>query len=199
MSKTLFITVFLSTLLSFFNSRAKDWNYTYFVSGDSLINPGNSINILLSAASWSDCQPSGNCFLSDFQWFKNGIPLMGKTNYIFTASDTGVYRVDFISDCLGLRSKSFHLAYRQVFSQANESSAEKISPYLYPAGSSIYRINMTGKKMKQLILSENSGRLVLTLLNGASEINLENFAPGIYYYTIYDEDKNAWRGKILKE
>jgi hypothetical protein len=58
---------------------------------------------------------------------------------------------------------------------------------------------MTDKKLKQLLLSDNSGRLVLSTINTFSEIDLSTFSPGIYYYTIYDEDKNAWRGKIVKQ
>jgi len=199
MSKNFFILGFISCILSHFYCQAKNDYFYCLISGDTLVKPGDSISIVLNAASWIDCQPTGNCFLSDFQWFKNGIQLTGETNFIFTATDTGSYRVDFISDCLGLRSKSFRIAYQEELKQANEFETKKKSPFIYSVGSSSYMINMCGRKMKQLLLSENSGRLVLSLLNGASEINLSSFSPGIYYYTIYDEDKNVWRGKIFKE
>ena len=171
----------------------------YDVFGDTLIIPGDTINTLFRVSSWGDCGSSGYCNSSDFQWFRNGIALVGDTNYTYTATDTGLYRVEFISDCLGFKSKSFHISYQGGFTQTNELIRENSSPFVYHAGSSIYRINMTDKKLKQLLLSDNSGRLVLSTINTFSEIDLGTFSPGIYYYTIYDEDKNAWRGKIVKQ
>ena len=192
-------------LFSFFVSQinytclAKGCHHQYAIVGDTLYNPGDSINTTFRVLEYGDCVPSGNCTFTDFQWYRNGTALAGETNYQYMAADTGLYQVYYISDCSGSESTSFHIGYYGGFTQINEPDTKKNSPFIYADGSSIFRINMAGKKLRQLIVSENSGRLVLSISNPVSEINLGDFAPGIYYYTIYDEEKNFWRGKIVNE
>ena len=175
------------------NGVVQSWLTTNFTVD---INQGDTL--ICSVATGSPC---GTCTIDSTAtyWIVGGI-----IEHVVTiaATDSGEYTLFAQSDggsSCAYDFNTFHLIINYTTTSVTEMDAADgigISPTL---SGGIFEINGTDKKFEQLLVTDCAGRIIFSAKNNFSEIDLSRFSPGIYFYSITDEKKKVWRGRVVKE
>jgi hypothetical protein len=166
---------------------------------DTFFNPGDSIDIWISAATHD---PGGcQCHFDTINsyWSHNGIIVYGISIH---ALDTGNYHFLYFENSTfcgtNIAAKNFYIGFNISSSISEVNSSIGVS--LYPSFSTgIFKINSSAKSLRRILVSDSKGNQILCLTNNDFEIDLTNFSSGIYFYAITDEKENVWRGKVVKQ
>ena len=174
------------------NGIVQSWSTSNFTVA---INQGDTLQCSVATGS-----PCGNCQIDSAAtyWIFHGI-----TTHVvsFAATDTGVYTLyaqSYSTSCAN-DFNTIQLIINYTTTSVTElTSADGIgvSPTL---SGGIFKINGADKKIEKLFVTDCMGKIVFITQNNFSEINLSNFSSGIYFYTIIDEKKKVWRGRVVKE
>jgi hypothetical protein len=173
------------------------WNngvQTHYFSG------GGTLYLTCDSAHFHARTTSSQCQSWDVSLSFNGNLLDQSTSYPstynFQVSNSGYYHLDHWCSLT-----HFLLDAQITISTIGVEEEESNFPFhITPSLSSgIFKINSANKNLKQLFITDNTGRIILSSNINFSEINLTNFSPGIYFYAITDEKENIFRGRIVKE
>jgi hypothetical protein len=175
------------------NGVIQSWSTSNFTVS---INQGDTLQCSVSTGG-----PCGTCTIDTAAtyWIFHGI-----TTHVVTiaATDTGVYTLyaqsNSSSSCVN-DFNTIQLTINYTTTSVTELTSDDgivVSPAL---SGDIFKINGTDKKIEKLFITDCVGKIVFSTQNNCSEINLSNFSSGIYFYTIIDEKKKVWRGRIVKE
>ncbi len=165
-------------------------NLTYFFSKDTLVD---SLDILLSVK-------AGSALAAGVSEIRN------QAITIPTQADTGNYFILFIADYSGLLAESNELNNKgyvainiSLVGIKEQIPVEDITISPNPFRSKI-KIEFGNNFMKSITVFDISGRIIYQkkeILESSSEINTANWAEGIYFIDI-KQDQKAFRKKLIK-
>ena len=120
-----------------------------------------------------------------YQWYKNGVKLIGANGYTYITSSNGKYHVE-LTDVNGCNSLSDTVTINNTTNIGIHPAKAALKMYPNPTHNIVYidapiKVNV---KVTDLI-----GRLLIDAKN-AREVNLENFVAGTYIIIISDEESN---------
>jgi len=109
-------------------------------------------------------------------------------------SDTGHYHLYFHNLMAYFWNRDLDISYGTTGLQDLEND---VKVHLHKVESNVYRVD-NARRLIHLFIADNAGRIVYET-NAATQVNLTPFSPGIYYYSITDENDQVWRGKLLRD
>ncbi|MEO6168534.1 MAG: MopE-related protein, partial [Chitinophagales bacterium] len=135
---------------------------------------------------------SGGASIS-WQWYKNGILLVGATNNIYTATTAGSYEVNVISAFTGCSKLSAAALVTNSCKTTDKDHNHEITMQVYPNPSSgLFHVNLDNiqEETVALQLSDLTGRLLFSRNEGVqqgnyeSDIDLTQYNDGMYFLQI---------------
>jgi hypothetical protein len=170
------------------------------ISFDTLIDPGTTINLPVSITLFG--QGSCTCTADSAWWIYNGNLISNSPNY--TITDTGVYYIyqnalgdpgcDYTSYAFSL---TLHVAYRSTNSVSELSPQNLVQ--IYPTISTgIFHVKTDAAfHINKISVRDDTGRIIYSSSTNLSEIDLSNYAVGVYIYQATDDKGHFSRGKLI--
>ena len=156
------------------------------------ISPGDSV--LIHFYGEANCSPNSLVFI------RNGDTIYNSNvddPFHYTAFDTGHYYFKYQNfDMLSSTYAIFELNISSAVGTGIHESAGTESLEIYQSNPGVFETK-SGRNLKQAWITDAAGRTIVQLENRFSEIDLRDFLPGIYFYTIVDEAQRIWRGKLI--
>ena len=172
------------TLLFFDAKRSEKRVVTTWATANEEENKGFFVQRSTDAAKWLDLG-----FVAS-----NNSNSASKTNYTFTdetpLSGISYYRLRQVD----LDGK-FELSRARV---VNFSIEENITVFPNPVENQLYLSDKSWSQIKNLKLTDHSGRMIMAGGNGQSDIDFSNFSKGLYYLQIHKKDGSVQLEKIVK-
>lgn len=121
----------------------------------------------------------------------------GHPPYSLTVFDTGYYKMDA---WLNGNHLIFELTLGYFIGTGIQNDQVPPSFQITTSISSgIFKVSSSESILKQILVADSRGYMVIQATKNFSVIDLTNFSSGIYFYAITDEKQNVWRGKIMKQ
>ena len=131
-----------------------------------------------------------------YQWYYNGNPINGATNYYFVPTQAGNYSVGLIQDLCTNTSANYLLTGLET----NQLEESGFSIYPNPVKNKLtIKLDLL-QGWTNLEISNSEGKILTTekIKNTLIELNLSNYANGIYFVTLSNLTKSK-QVKIIKE
>ena len=163
------------------------------INAELFFNDGDPINILASTVVYGNYGMCATCTTLSSFW-------NGNSMFNFMITDTGLYTASAYSDdgCFGdFAYLRVHISYSVP---TDVKDLEEVKYLVYPSLShGIFNVEINSKKLKELIITDCSGKTVIYSSNEFLQFDLTDFPSGIYLYAIKDERESVFRGRIVKE
>jgi hypothetical protein len=135
---------------------------------------------------------TGNGYLN-YQWFLNGIGVLGAVSSVFTPAENGKYRVT-VTDKSGCTGMSTEIVIASL--GINEVNKTDINIFPNPARSVVHIESPVAVKA---LITGLEGKTVLETAN-ATDINISSLPNGLYLIMLYDEHGQRLKvEKLVKE
>ncbi len=117
----------------------------------------------------------------------------------FFINDTGFYSFNFSTAETMIIFINLHVSRASAILSTTSISNPDLFQIYPTLSSGIFRIKTSADyHPKKIIVTDGEGRIVYTSATNFSEINLTDFATGIYFYAVEDEWQKVYRGKIIR-
>ncbi|MDA9952603.1 M12 family metallo-peptidase [Chitinophagales bacterium] len=161
---------------------------------DSIVNLDLTIetdpNISIS---YSNGVLTASAGLSVYQWYRNGQAIPGANNQTYTPISSGSYTCSaFNSSCQG-----FSNAIDVPLTGINDTSFEYIRIYPNPV-SDVMRLDLGKETLSSLKLIDVAGRVVANLNTLKRAFDMKDYARGMYFIELSNEDKQSIVKIVLK-
>ncbi len=131
--------------------------------------------------------------LSAYQWYRNGQAIPGANNPTYTPISSGSYTCSaFNGSCQG-----FSNAIDVSLTGINDASFEYIRIYPNPV-SNIMRLDIAKEALSSLKLIDVAGRVVANLDTSKRAFDMKDYARGMYFIELSNEDKQSIVKIVLK-
>lgn len=161
-----------------------------FVTRNVLVHPKPNPSVNLNFGTMSFY--SGT-YYAQYQWYWNGVPIVGATSYNLAAAENGNFQV-YVVDTFGCEGSSSIFS----FNLAGLGNNVEQSINVYPNPTNGW-INITSSEPLKAIVTSAVGRELMTI-DDAQQIDMSSFASGYYFISLYNKDGVAVATrKIVKQ